>query len=343
MGMVALKCPQCGADVEMDETREFGFCTFCGTKVMQDKVVVEHKGSVKVDDSNELKNLYILARRARDEEDSDNAKKYYEELLLKDPNNWECVYYSAYFKAVGCKVGETGIVAMTLQNTTKSCFDLIKIQLDEQDQKSAYTEIANRNSVLGVLLYNSCEKLARLQSTSMTLDMSGVKMQYKAIDMIVATGDLLISVFQDTEKALEVYKIAYTPISDYPETFKDTFTTKTKVSLREKIKNLDPSFDAKAVANEKKQSNGCYVATAVYGSYDCPEVWTLRRYRDNQLAKTWHGRLFIHTYYAISPTLVKWFGNTQWFKNMWKPKLDKMVDRLQKDGVENTPYQDRNW
>ena len=28
-------------------------------------------------------------------------------------------------------------------------------------------------------------------------------------------------------------------------------------------------------------SNGaCYVATAVYGSYDCPEVWTLRRFRD---------------------------------------------------------------
>lgn len=25
---------------------------------------------------------------------------------------------------------------------------------------------------------------------------------------------------------------------------------------------------------------GCYVATCVYGSYDCPEVWTLRRFRD---------------------------------------------------------------
>lgn len=101
----------------------------------------------------------------------------------------------------------------------------------------------------------------------------------------------------------------------------------------------------KAKSNEmsNNQSAGCYVATAVYGSYDCPEVWTLRRYRDNQLAKTWYGRLFIHTYYSISPILVKWFGNTQWFKNMWKPRLDKMVDKLQKEGVENTPYQDRNW
>lgn len=90
-------------------------------------------------------------------------------------------------------------------------------------------------------------------------------------------------------------------------------------------------------------SGGCYVATAVYGSYDCPEVWTLRRYRDNQLAKTWYGRLFIHTYYAISPTLVKCFGDTQWFKNMWKPKLDSIVKELQEQGVENTPYDDIEW
>ena len=89
-------------------------------------------------------------------------------------------------------------------------------------------------------------------------------------------------------------------------------------------------------------SQGCYVATAVYGSYDCPEVWTLRRFRDNTLASTWYGRAFIRTYYAISPTLVKWFGNTAWFKKMWKGKLDKMVCHLNNNGVENTPYCDKS-
>lgn len=88
---------------------------------------------------------------------------------------------------------------------------------------------------------------------------------------------------------------------------------------------------------------GCYVATAVYGTYDCPQVWTLRRYRDNTLAATWYGRLFIHTYYAVSPTLVKWFGETGWFKNMWRGKLDRMVRRLQSEGVEDTPYEDKVW
>ena len=88
---------------------------------------------------------------------------------------------------------------------------------------------------------------------------------------------------------------------------------------------------------------GCYVATCVYGSYDCPQVWTLRRYCDNTLGATWYGRAFIRTYYAISPTLVKWFGNTSWFKKMWKGKLDRMVKKLQDQGVESTPYNDKNW
>lgn len=94
---------------------------------------------------------------------------------------------------------------------------------------------------------------------------------------------------------------------------------------------------------EKGKSSGCYVATAVYGSYDCPEVWTLRRYRDYTLAETWHGRAFIKTYYAISPTLVKWFGHTEWFKKMWQGKLDRMVAKLQAKGVESTPYEDKIW
>ena len=94
---------------------------------------------------------------------------------------------------------------------------------------------------------------------------------------------------------------------------------------------------------QRKQSNGCYVATCVYGSYDCPEVWTLRRFRDDTLGSTWYGRAFIRIYYAISPTLVKLFGNTTWFKKMWKGTLDRMVKKLEKNGVENTPYEDKSW
>ena len=88
---------------------------------------------------------------------------------------------------------------------------------------------------------------------------------------------------------------------------------------------------------------GCYVATCVYGSYDCPEVWTLRRFRDDTLAAAALGRAFIHAYYAVSPTIVKWFGRAGWFRWLWRGVLDQMVQRLWEKGVEDTPYRDQPW
>ncbi|MBO4646152.1 MAG: ribosomal protein L7/L12 [Bacteroidales bacterium] len=92
---------------------------------------------------------------------------------------------------------------------------------------------------------------------------------------------------------------------------------------------------------DKEGSRGCYIATAVYGSYDCPEVWTLRRYRDYVLDNSWYGRAFIRMYYAISPTLVKWFGQTKSFKRILHKPLNTWVKKLNEQGFENTPYKDK--
>lgn len=90
----------------------------------------------------------------------------------------------------------------------------------------------------------------------------------------------------------------------------------------------------------EKKERGCYIATCAYGSYDCPQVWTLRRYRDNTLAKNWFGRCFIKSYYAISPTVVKYFGNYNLLKKMWKSILDRVVKSLNEKGVSDKPYVD---
>lgn len=96
-------------------------------------------------------------------------------------------------------------------------------------------------------------------------------------------------------------------------------------------------------SQNKATSGGCYIATAIYGSYDCPEVWTLRRFRDLKLAESVFGRAFIKLYYSTSPTLVKWFGKTLFFKKTFKPILDKLVYVLQHEGFESTPYKDIEW
>lgn len=87
-------------------------------------------------------------------------------------------------------------------------------------------------------------------------------------------------------------------------------------------------------------SGGCYIATAVYGSYDCPQVWMLRRYRDLWLKRTLIGRIFIKVYYTASPILVRCFGNAAFFSDFWRRILDKKLQKLKEHGYSDAPYED---
>ena len=109
---------------------------------------------------------------------------------------------------------------------------------------------------------------------------------------------------------------------------------------------LNQAVDSGGTDNNNDNNTGgggCYVATSVYGSYDCPEVWTLRRFRDDVLGQSWYGRLFIKAYYTVSPTIVRLFGNTDWFQSFWRAWLDNMEEDLQDAGFQPTPYNDPSW
>lgn len=93
-------------------------------------------------------------------------------------------------------------------------------------------------------------------------------------------------------------------------------------------------------AKHRTAKSGCYVATAVYGSYDCPEVSVLRRWRDNSLASTSWGRRLIRFYYRVSPAVVRAVGNEQWFSRGVRWPLDRFVARLRASGYSSLPYSD---
>lgn len=93
----------------------------------------------------------------------------------------------------------------------------------------------------------------------------------------------------------------------------------------------------------KHKSGGCYIATCVYGSYNCPSVYVLRRFRDNFLASFLLGKLFIKFYYFISPKLVMIFGKNKIFKFCCKSFLDKVVKLLLYKGYDNSVYNDKTY
>ena len=95
------------------------------------------------------------------------------------------------------------------------------------------------------------------------------------------------------------------------------------------IKQLELSLQSEDGAQQK---SGCYVATAVYGSYDAPEVRVLRRWRDDRLSVSAFGRRFVRLYYATSPHLVRAVGHRAWFVAPSRLALNRLVRILQRSG-----------
>ncbi len=325
--MKQLTCEMCGGTDLMKEDGAF-VCQNCGMKYSVEEAkkmmiegTVDVQGTVKVDNSAFVERCLQNAHRALIKEDWEEVEKYYNLVEQNAPDNMEAVFFSSYGKAM---------LSMTDSDYFKreQKFDVLKRSISViSDYYETTTE----------------DKEAVIKKISEYIDkMFNVSFVYKTKGVDVSVVGVLNALTTETgdktwcQNLLNSTRDAFVAeLIEISEKHDDEF-------IKELIQKYKPASPNKS-NNESNSSGGCYVATCVYGSYDCPQVWTLRRYRDYTLAETWHGRAFIKTYYAISPTLVKWFGHTEWFKKMWQGKLDRMVSKLQDEGIESTPYEDKKW
>lgn len=61
-------------------------------------------------------------------------------------------------------------------------------------------------------------------------------------------------------------------------------------------------------------NSGCFIATAAFGSAMNPYVNVLKKFRDTYLMTHAAGRLFVKTYYRLSPPIAKTIAANPWLK-----------------------------
>ena len=76
---------------------------------------------------------------------------------------------------------------------------------------------------------------------------------------------------------------------------------------------------------QRKPKSGCFIATAVYGNYDHSQVMVLRQFRDTQLLSNNLGKIFVKTYYFVSPPIADFLQKHQTMAKPIKVLLDKIV------------------
>ncbi len=347
MSVVNAKCPNCGASIQLDNERSEGFCSYCGSKIkVEEAQKLMIQGTVKVDTSDELANLYQIARRAKDADNSENAHKYYDMILVKDPNSWEATFYVTYYQAMQCKIAGIWSAANSLLNCEAPVLELVKNTVSKGEWENVISEIYIRLTTLSSMLFNASKN--HFNSIDIQIrDNYGqeyINNAHATVFLMYTLGDLLVEKLGDEYG--HIAALCWKDGIDIHKNFIYLLNGKEKdLAIIDKyvscIKKYDSTYVKPEIQTVLNTNSGCYIATSIYGSYDCPQVWTLRRFRDNTLDNYWTGRSFIKTYYAISPTLVKWFGESSIFKGIFTPILNHIVSTLKKRGVSDMPYNDK--
>lgn len=363
MPLVQAKCTNCGANLEINNTLDAAVCPYCGAAFIVEKAINNFNTTNHINAG--VVNVYggnsadFVIRGGVLEKYNGAAT----EVVI--PNSVKIIGDDAFIHCKGItsvvipdSVQEIGsgafygcaaLTSVTMGNSVQKigrsafeyCRALTAITIPDSmkeigyyafDGCSALTSLTIGNSVTEISsdAFRGCSSLiAIIIPASVQWIGSGAFLSCRSLWTVEIKGNPLIALhaFLDTP---------YQEAKDQEDKRRQEAKRQEEAKRQQEVKRQE-----EAKRREAEQKSGCYIATAVYGSYDCPEVWTLRRFRDNTLDRTWYGRAFIRTYYAVSPALVRWFGKDSWFQALFRPMLDRLVDRLRQSGVEDTAYQDK--
>lgn len=157
--MKQITCEMCGSTALTKQDGVF-VCQSCGCKYSVEeakKMLVEGHvdvsgSTVKMDTSEELANLYQIARRAKGDNNAELAAKYYDMILVKDPTSWEASFYVVYFKAMECKIADIASAANSVKNCEYSVLKLIRDYVQEDKQVAAVNDIVCSSQTIASML-----------------------------------------------------------------------------------------------------------------------------------------------------------------------------------------------
>lgn len=282
MGFIELKCPNCGESIQLNDSKDVGFCSYCGTRVIQDKVIIQHTGKVMLDNEDELNKLFMAARNAREVSDHAAALRYYETITSKDPNSWEALFYTVMLKTESIKNGEIGSSAYAVGNCLKKVFSLIKENISDPDeQKNAVKEVCSTALIKAVGLteasHSFYKALTKGNGTLALTGISGIAMSLKSTgealqgdkERCAATAAIAVMCGNEIEKQFgmeeETYRncalTCWKQLLDFDADYKKThgsylLNDETKREYSEKIRNYEPTSATAGVQTTRNTYGG---------------------------------------------------------------------------------------
>lgn len=267
--MKRLTCEMCGSTDLIKDGGVF-VCQSCGCKYsieeakrMMIEGTVDVQGTVKIDVSEKLRNYYQVARRAKSDNDSETAAKYYSMILTEDPASWEASFYSVYFRSMSCTIGQIPSAASAISKCLTSVLTLVKQSCaSEEDVQAAVTEIHKKATAAAtVFLTASVRSFVNIRTdhpAHFVPDLS--TRSFAAVDIAYTMGTTIDKIFGDKAWAQKLINSAYstgnTLMLTYinamkPKSFLETAPIHSEMEL--KANCIIAGYKSKIAENREKQ------------------------------------------------------------------------------------------
>lgn len=161
MATVSIKCPNCGGALELDDSKEFGFCIFCGTQVhiQDEKTHVEVSGSVKVDESGKYSNYLTLATRAFEARNMSEAYTYYTKALEIKQDDYLPVFRKAL--CAGYLSDDLGLRIEEVVAGISTAYNMVSEQSIQKNMSDEIVTFALSDPLQVVTTFYSSDECAR--------------------------------------------------------------------------------------------------------------------------------------------------------------------------------------
>lgn len=356
MSNITVICPKCAASIQLDNSIEFAFCSYCGNKIKIADILN------KIDNLQIVANYLEIAKEAYNSQNGQEAYNYATKVLehlnssseawlikMKSIPLFSTIGEPRITEIINC--GKKSIEYASTENKKEISIEIYRffLELSLQNLNCCATMIVSWIDIIN--LYNSClyQSVEYAQGEASRND-SGIINLYDnlsreavnlrlqvPIDIIKSDQTLQEITFNIANKYIEYINGLGRRLAIYGSKLTDEAITERK-SLFNKIQegistDAVNALDTSKINNNynNKPNGGCYIATAVYGSYEAPEVLILRRFRDETLAISNLGRLFIRTYYKFSPPIALKLEKTKWLNNIIKKILNCIISLIKKE------------
>lgn len=245
MKLVAAKCPNCGASLDVNPKQDATKCEYCHQAILIDDAIAKYKleisGSIEVKNLPKYDNILKLANRNYDNKEYEEAYKGYDQLLKIDADNT-----TALLRYGICKTLLNNYIDFTMEYLNKTFNNVINILNEKNEYNSnidSYvkeTLYATNKSLEATIKYYNSYSINRFDLSQVQEKMFSCLDLYEKLfehakeeDKLEIAKSIILTI--DSIKKEKTYK---TGRGEYGETFTQRFTLdmKMKILLEQKRK-----------------------------------------------------------------------------------------------------------